>query len=176
MMKEIKINNTNVKAIRDDLTNLAVDAFVFYSNRDLKLGSGYGNAISTRGGPTIKSELDKIGKADITDAVITKAGKLPSKYIIHAVGPSFQEENTENKLKKTIENTLKLSSEKGIKTLAFPIMGIGFYGVQPDTSIRIMLESIKQYLKTNDTFEEIIICANDNREYRLLAGKFENFN
>ncbi len=146
MSESIIINQTTVRLIKDDLTALEVEAFVFYARSDLTLGSGYGNAISTRGGPKIKAELDKIGGAAETEAIVSGAGMLKAEYIVHAVGPSFQAENLESKFRTTVENALKCADKKGIKQLAFPIMGIGFYGVTPDVSLKIMFESIKKHL------------------------------
>jgi O-acetyl-ADP-ribose deacetylase (regulator of RNase III) len=125
MSESKKINQTEVELIKDDLTALDVESFVFYARTDLKLGTGYGNAISMRGGPTIQAELDKMDGAQAGDAVISGGGLLKAKYIIHAVGPMFQEENLEDKLKRTMENVLKAADEKGITQLAFPMMGVG---------------------------------------------------
>ena len=176
MKTDIKINNTTLKAIKDDITNLDIESFVFYARTDLKLGSGYGNAISTRGGPKIKEELDKIGSIEKTEAVVSAAGMLKAKYIIHAAGPMFSEENTESKLHNTMINALKEAQKKGIKKVAFPLMGIGFYGIPPTQSLSIMTDAIKDFVKGNDAFEEIIICANDNREYLELEKKFKSLN
>ena len=81
----------------DDIGTLDVDAFVFYAQTSLSLGSGNGNAISTRGGASIKKELDAMGKAKVGDMVVSSAGNLKAKYILHSVGPSFQEEDSGNK-------------------------------------------------------------------------------
>jgi O-acetyl-ADP-ribose deacetylase (regulator of RNase III) len=74
----------------------------------------------------------------------------------------------------TINNTLKLADEKGIAQLAFPLMGVGFYGILLNSCINIMIESIGKYLTGKNGLSEVIICANDNREYRFFAEKFAN--
>ena len=157
-----------IRFIKDDLTAMDVEAFVFYARPDLTLGSGYGNAISTRGGPDIKKELEQIGSIKPTEAVATSAGELKAKKIIHAAGPVFREEELEKKLAKTIDNALICAEENSIKQIAFPLMGIGFYGITPDASIKIMIGRIKSHLANNSAIEEVIICANDNREFRFL--------
>jgi O-acetyl-ADP-ribose deacetylase len=176
MPETIKIKESTVNLIKGDLTQLDVEAIVFYAKPDLALGSGYGNAISTRGGPSIKEELTKIGGAKVEESVVTGAGALNARYIIHAVGPAFQEENTAKKLRNTIANALKTAESKGITQVAFPIMGAGFYGVPYDVSIGIMYECIKSHLSNNSQIKELIICANDNRELKLLASKASNLN
>jgi O-acetyl-ADP-ribose deacetylase (regulator of RNase III) len=89
----------------------------------LKLGAGFGGAIAVRGGPQIQKDLDKLAPVGPYQAVISNAGELKAKYIIHANGPKFQEEDMEGKIKTTIINSLKLADEKGIKKIAFPPMG-----------------------------------------------------
>lgn len=175
MATSFTINQSLVELIKDDLTALEVEAIVFYAREDLSLGSGFGNAISTRGGPTIKAELDKIGGAKPNDAIISAAGDLQSKYIVHSIGPKFQEENFSEKLKLTIHNTLKKADEKGISEIAFPLMGAGFYGTPFDVCIKIMLESIDKHLSATTGLKKVILCANDNREYRLFETQIKNY-
>jgi len=173
MYDKANINGTIISITKDDLTMMDVEAIVFYANKDLSLGSGYGNAISTRGGPSIKKELDAMIKPGISDVVISSAGNLKAEYILHAVGPAFQEIDVEVKLRKAIDNAFLKAEDKGIKFIAFPIMGTGFYGVSPDVSIDIMFESVKNYLQKKSKIKEIIFCGNDNREYRLLEKKLD---
>ncbi|OGU11395.1 MAG: hypothetical protein A2X61_07625 [Ignavibacteria bacterium GWB2_35_12] len=174
MSLNFNINSIPAKLLKDDLSAMEVEAFVFYARKDLVLGAGYGTAISTRGGPTIKAELDKIGGAKTSDAVLTKAGELKAKHIIHAIGPEFQEPDLKNKLLNTIENTLKCADENGIKQIAFPLMGTGFYGIPLDVCSSIMIESFTKYLTNSTGIQEIIICANDNREYNAFSNILEN--
>lgn len=174
MSLNFNINSITAKLLRDDLSAMEVEAFVFYARKDLVLGSGYGTAISTRGGPTIKAELDKIGGAKTSDAVITKAGELKAKYIIHAVGPEFQEQDLKSKLIDTIENALKCADGHGIKQIAFPLMGTGFYGVPLDVCSKVMKEAFTKYLTGPTGIQEIIICANDKREYNAFSKILEN--
>jgi O-acetyl-ADP-ribose deacetylase (regulator of RNase III) len=173
MEEKIQINGTSVSIVKDDLTMMDVEAIVFYANKELSLGSGYGNAISTRGGPSIKKELEQFPKPDITDVVVSAAGILKAKKILHAVGPAFQEEGTEVKLSKTIENALKTADNQNIKQIAFPIMGSGFYGIPADKAVKIMFETTKKYLKNSTAVKEIIFCGNDNREFRFLSSGFD---
>lgn len=173
MPETINISGAIISIVKDDLTMMDVEALVFYAKSDLSLGSGYGNAISTRGGPSIKKELEEVKKPKVTEAVITNAGHLNAKYIIHAVGPAFQEENTNQKLEKTIENIYKVAKEAKIENLAFPIVGSGFYGIPPEDSIKIMFETTKREISNGTTLKKITFCGNDNRELKLLTSKIE---
>jgi O-acetyl-ADP-ribose deacetylase len=173
MEEKIQINGTSVSIVKDDLTMMDVEAIVFYANKELSLGSGYGNAISTRGGPTIKKELDQMPKPSVTEVVVSAAGNLKAKQILHAVGPAFQEEETEAKLAKSIDNALKTADNMNIKQIAFPIMGTGFYGIPADKAVKIMFETTRKYLHNKTAIKEIIFCGNDNREFRFLSSGFD---
>jgi len=183
-----RVNQTLVRLVKGDITDMEVEAFVYYARNDLQLGAGYGNAISMRGGPSVKKELDQIGEIDTCEAVITAAGEMKAEYIVHAVGPKFQEEDTESKLKRTIINALKKAKEKGIREIALPAMGAGFYGVPIQICARIMIETIKEYLSNASGqtgrltapqgagFEEIIICLASNRDLRPFQQALEKLN
>jgi len=176
MADSIKVNNCNFKLIKGDITDLDIESFVYYAREDLALGSGFGTAISVRGGPAIQKELNEIGNIELTEAVVSSAGEMKANYIIHANGPKFQEENTPEKLKKTILNSLKKAEEKGIKAIAFPPMGAGFYGVPLDQSAEITLGTIKEYLSNETKLADVVVCLNDKRELIPFEKKFSSLN
>ena len=160
------INHSVIRLVKGrDITDLDIEAFVYYATSDLRLGAGYGNSISMRGGPSIKEELEKVEELNIGDVYISKAGEMKADYIIHAVGPKFQEEDTEAKLKTTMMNCMKQAEKKGIKKMAFPPMGAGFYGIPLPMCAEIMLQSIKEYLEGETKIEEIVVTTLDTREY-----------
>jgi O-acetyl-ADP-ribose deacetylase (regulator of RNase III) len=172
---EKKVGNTVIRLEHGDLTALPVDAFVFYAREDLDLGSGYGTAIQSRGGGSIKKELDGIGSIEMGEAVITHAGSMNAKHIIHACGPKFQEADLEAKLRTCMRSSLEVAAKAGIRTLAFPPMGTGFYGVPLDVSAEIMLDSIASFLKQGNTaLEEVIISVIDYRDYVPFSKKLES--
>jgi O-acetyl-ADP-ribose deacetylase (regulator of RNase III) len=164
-MLKTKINNTVIKLEKEDLTTLETEAIVHYAQPDLKLGSGFGNAIAVRGGVAIQEELNTHDPISVGEVVITGAGELKANHIIHAVGPRFQEPNTEEKLFNTMKRVLDAAEEKGIKRIAFPPMGTGFYGIPLAKSATVMLDAIQNYLSANRNLAEVIICVMDNREY-----------
>jgi O-acetyl-ADP-ribose deacetylase (regulator of RNase III) len=173
MQTEKKINNSTVRLVKEDVTLTDVDAFVFYIRTDLKLGAGFGNAISVRGGPKIQEELDKIGEAEVGDAVVTTAGKLKARHIIHAVGPTFQEQDTEGKLKKTTRRVLERAEEHGFEKLALPAMGSGFYGVAPDVCARVTLGTVKEHLMSETKLREVVFCLPDVRDMAPFQARLE---
>ena len=171
MQDDLRIRESTIRLVTGDIIDLEIDSFVYYAQSNLKLGSGFGTAITLRGGPSIQEELNKIGELQTTEAVVTAAGNLKAKSIIHAVGPAFQEENIEDKLRTTIANSLKKAETKGITSVAFPPIGAGFYGVPLNTSADITLKSIADYLSGDTRIREVVICLLDNREYKTLPGK-----
>ncbi len=164
-MKEVKINEKVLRLERGDVTDQEVDAFVYYAEHSLSLGSGYGTAITMRGGPAIQEELNKVAPIKTCEAVISGAGKMKAKHIIHAVGPRFQEQDEETKLRNTMLAVLKIAEENKIETLAFPTMGAGFYGIALNVSAKVMMETIKAHLNSGQSsLKEVVIYYMDSRE------------
>lgn len=166
MPDELKIKQSVIRLANGDITDLEIEAFVYYARPDLVLGSGFGGAISMRGGPQIQEELKKFGTIGSGQAVITPGGSMKAKYIIHAVGPRFQEEDTEGKLRSTVQNVLRLAEEKNIRSLAFPAMGAGFYGVPLDLCAQVILGTVEEYLQNATPLQEVVVCLRDSREYK----------
>lgn len=167
----IRISHCGVRLVRGDVTDLEVDAFVFYAQHDLALGSGFGTAISVRGGPAVQKELEGMGPVATGEAVASTAGNLKADFIIHAVGPRFREDDIEEKLRTTVRNSLKLAEEKEIRRIAFPAMGAGYYGIAPDVCARVMLEAIQSHLKGESRIEELVICVLDTRQYEAFRSQ-----
>lgn len=176
MTDSLKIKNCNLRLLKGDITDLDIESFVYYARENLALGSGFGTAISIRGGPTIQKELNQIGPIKTTEAVVSSAGEMKTKYIIHANGPKFQEENLAEKLKTTILNSLKKAEEKGIKAIAFPPMGAGFYGVPLEQSAEITLSTIKEYLSGETKLNDVVVCLLDSRDYLQFEKIFSSMN
>ncbi len=165
-----RINQSVIQLIKDDITDLDVDAFVFYAQSDLALGSGFGTAISVRGGPTIQQELEDMAPVAAGEAVVSGAGNLKANHIIHAVGPKFREEDTESKLRTTVLNSLRRAEEKAVETLAFPAMGAGFYGIPPELCAKVMLDAITKHLQGSTVIKDVVICVLDTRQYTTFQN------
>jgi len=171
MTDQIQVKDGTIRLMKADITDIEIEAFVYYAQHDLALGSGFGTAISMRGGPSVQQELKALGPLQTTEAVVSSAGEMKAEYIIHAVGPRFQEENLEDKLKKTILNSLKKAEEKNIKAIAFPPMGAGFYGVPLNVSAEVTINTIREYLAGDTAIRDVVICLNDMREYKPFQSE-----
>jgi O-acetyl-ADP-ribose deacetylase (regulator of RNase III) len=170
---ERKVNQTVVRLMQGDLTALEVDAFVYYAKENLDLGSGYGTAIQSRGGGAVKKEVEKIGGIRMGEAVMTTAGGMKAKHIIHACGPKFQEADTERKLRDCMQAALRIADENGLKTVAFPPMGAGFYGVPLALCARVMIGTIRSAAAAGTPLEEIVICTVDRRDFLAFQDQVQ---
>ncbi len=170
---ERDVNGKRIRLQKGDLTMLATDAVVFYAREDLQLGSGFGTAIASRGGAAISKELQTLGRLNMGEAVLTGAGNLKPRHLIHACGPKFHEPQTEEKLRRCMTSVLAAAEKAGLKTIAFPPMGVGFYGVPLELSATVMLETIRQFLQQSISLAEVIICVLDDREFRAFQPRVE---
>jgi len=173
MADELRVRESVIRLLKGDIAGLEIEAFVYYARSDLVLGAGFGGAISVRGGPEIQKELKQFGTIGTGEAVLTTAGNMKAKSIIHAVGPKFQEEDTEGKLRLTVRSALKRAEEKKIKRLAFPAMGAGFYGVPLDLCARVCLATVQKSLESPTSLKEVVFCLRDLREYHPFAEQLE---
>lgn len=169
-----------IKVILGDITKIEADAIVNAANSTLLGGGGVDGAIHRAGGSEILDDCKRIvakqGGCDTGEAVITTAGKLPAKYVIHTVGPVWYNEtrNEDEKLKNCYLNSLKLAVEKNCKTIAFPAISTGVYRFPKDKAAKITINAIKQFLDKDNTIEEVILVCFDNENYNLLTQELEN--
>lgn len=169
---QLLFQDTAVRLTRGDITELEVDAFVFYATEDLALGSGFGGMVGMRGGAKIQKELDELKPLGPLQVVFSGAGKLKAEHILHANGPKFREDDIEEKLATTMVNSLRAAEEKGIKTLAFPAMGAGYYGVPAPISAKVMLEALREYLGSGSSLSEVTICVLDRQQFTAFESAF----
>ena len=172
-MAEKAINGKICKLVKGDITEMEVEAFVYYAKPDLKLGTGFGAAISQRGGPSIQEELNRLGTLGVGKAVMSGAGNLKVKHIIHTVGPRHHEADEEGKLREAVKSALAAAEASGLHQLAFPAMGVGFYGVSLDLCSKVMLEEITRHLKGETSLHEVVVCVLDNREMGPFGVRFQ---
>lgn len=169
-----------IELIKGDITTLHVDAIVNAANSSLMGGGGVDGAIHRAGGSEILDGCRKIvarqGGCKIGEAVITHAGKLPSRFVIHTVGPVWQggEKNEEKLLANCYRNSLNLALANHCKTIAFPNISTGIYGYPKDLAAKTAYGTIKEYLSANDEIEKVIFVCFDHENYlymtNLLSG------
>ena len=163
-----------IRLIRGDLTELAVDGIVNAANAQLSLGGGVAGAIRVKGGPSIQEECNRVGGTFVGGAVITGAGNLKARHVIHAVGPRLGEGNENEKLKKATLNSLKLAGENGLRSIGFPAISTGIFGFPKEKCARIMLSTVRDYLENDETsLEEVIFCLWSKDDLEVFSQTLE---
>ncbi len=172
---EIKkqINNNTLTLLQADITEMEVDAIVNAANKELILGSGVAGAIREKGGPLIQKECDKIGGTFVGGAVITNAGLLKARFVIHAVGPIWGEGDEEEKLDFALLNSLKLARDNDVKSIAFPAISTGIFGFPLDRCARIMIPKFLAYLQKSDIVREIYICLWEEKAFNVFSEELQ---
>lgn len=136
-----------------DLTRQHVDAIVNAANKFLQHGGGVAGAISLAGGSVIQAEsdawLDQHGPISYTRPAYTSAGRLPCRYVIHAVGPVWGEGDEDIKLQQAIRGCFLLAEELQISSLAFPAISTGIFGFPCQRAAYIFKDEIFRYLEKN---------------------------
>lgn len=169
-----RFGSGTLELIQGDITGLEVDAIVNAANDRLILGGGVAGAIRMRGGPAIQAECNNIGGTFVGGAVITNAGRLPAKHVIHAVGPRWGEGDEDNKLRNAIVNSLKLAEKHGLKTIAFPAVSTGIFGFPLERAAGIMLKAAAEYLKTGGALERVIFCLFGQRDFDVFKNVMQS--
>ena len=165
-----------VEITKGDITRLNVDAIVNAANRSLLGGGGVDGAIHRAAGRDLLKACQLLGGCNTGDAKITPGFRLPSKFVIHTVGPVWQGGNYREKglLAACYHQSLRLATENGIKTIAFPNISTGVYGFPKREAATIAFESVQSYLKTHPEIEKVIFCCFDNENFELYNKLKDN--
>lgn len=161
-----------IELLKADITEIQVDGIVNAANTSLLGGGGVDGAIHRKGGKAILDECvqirNKQGGCKTGEAVITTAGNLPSKYVIHTVGPVWNGDKEEKSklLADCYKNSLNLAVENGIKTIAFPNISTGIYHFPKDKAAEIAVRTVKDFDKSNEIEEVIFVCF-DDENYKI---------
>ena len=164
-----------IKIIKGDITKLACDAIVNAANSSLLGGGGVDGAIHYAAGPELLAECRTLGGCRTGEAKITKGYNLPSRFVIHTVGPIYFEHSpyeAEALLTSCYENSLNLAKENGLKTIAFPLISAGVYGYPQKDAIRVAIETMRLH---QDDFDEITLVLFGEREFGFAGEIFPEF-
>lgn len=168
-----------LKAIQGDITLFEVDAIVNAANSSLMGGGGVDGAIHRAGGKQILEECKAIvaeqGECKTGDAVITSAGKMPAKYVIHTVGPIWHggESNEEEKLANCYKNSLQLAVENKCSTIAFPNISTGVYHFPKDKAAAIAVKTVKEFVSKNNNIKEVTFVCFDEENLQLTQRELD---
>ena len=173
-MREYEVSGRKILLIKGDITRQEVDVIVNAANSKLKMGGGVAGAIRRAGGESIQRECDRIGGTPVGSAVITGAGELPAKHVIHAVGPRMGEGDEEAKLKGATRSALELADSHKLRSIAFPAISAGIFGYPLADCARVMLSTTIEYLKSGEhSVEKVVFCLFDDRALREFEKGLE---
>jgi O-acetyl-ADP-ribose deacetylase len=154
---------------KGDITKLKVDAIVNAANTSLLGGGGVDGAIHRAAGPELLEFNRKLGGCKIGEAKISPGFKLTAKYIIHTVGPVWNDgkKNEDKLLASCYRNSLKLVVENKINTVAFPAISTGVYRYPLERATKIAVTEVKKFLEKNDSIENVIFFCFDEKTYEV---------
>lgn len=165
----MKIKDTEIKVIHEDITELKVDAIVNAANNKLVMGGGVAGAIRKKGGKVIEDEAVKLGPIKIGEAVVTGAGGLPCKFVIHAATMGMDFATDEVKIRDSARNALSCAEKLKINSVAFPALGCGVGGFAHLACAKIMAQEVFRHLREGKScLKEIIICLYDKKALEIF--------
>ena len=156
-----------IELAKVDITRMRVDAIVNAANEALQLGSGVAGAIRLHGGPTIQEECDRIGTCAVGQAVVTKAGNLPAKWVIHAVGPVWKGGNfgEEMLLASAVLQALRRGEDIGATSVALPAISTGVFGFPLPLAAEITVAAVRSFAPNAEYVQKIVFCLLDDDVY-----------
>lgn len=170
-----------LEVLQGDITKIEVNAIVNAANTSLLGGSGVDGAIHRAGGKTILEECEKIrnkqGGCKVGEAVITTAGKLSAKFVIHTVGPAWNNgtNNEETLLSLAYANCLKLAIDYQIQSIAFPNISTGIYQFPKKLAGEIALKTVTDFLATTDKIQKVSFVCYDIENYNVYNELLQRF-
>lgn len=160
-----------IEIIKGDITKVNVDAIVNAANNTLLGGFGVDGAIHRAGGIEILEACKKIGGCETGEAVITTAGKLPARFVIHTVGPVWYGGDHEEQklLAACYRNSLQLALDNQCKSIAFPNVSTGAYGFPKKQAAKIAIHTVKEFLKDHPEIERVLFVCFTSENFDLLT-------
>jgi O-acetyl-ADP-ribose deacetylase len=166
-MSTYTINGITLALMQGDIVKVQVDAIVNAANSGLAGGGGVDGAIHRAGGPSIMDECRKIGGCPTGSAVATAAGRLPARYVFHAVGPIYSDgKDDERLLASAYQSCLDLAEQYALQSIAFPSLSTGVYGYPLDLAAPIALRTIVQHIQKPTNLKEVLMVLFGDRAYQ----------
>lgn len=164
-----------IDVARMDITVARVDAIVNAANETLQLGAGVAGAIRRRGGHTVQEECDRIGYCPVGQAVVTGAGNLPARWVVHAVGPIWHggDEDEDLLLASAVLAALGRAEEVGARSVALPAISTGVFGYPVERAARISVSAARTFACDARKVETILYCLFDEVTYEVFRKELE---
>lgn len=162
------INGVTLALMRGNIVEVHADAIVNAANSGLRGGGGVDGAIHRAGGPSIMEECRKIGGCPPGKAVVTTAGRLPAKYVFHAVGPIYSGSiDDERLLASAYQSCLNLAEQHQVKSISFPSLSTGIYGYPLELAAPIALSTIIEHIKKPTCLQQVVMVLFGESAYKV---------
>jgi O-acetyl-ADP-ribose deacetylase (regulator of RNase III) len=171
----LNMNQAKLSIIQGDITRQTSNAIVNAANSGLMGGGGVDGAIHRAGGPAILEECKQIvsrqGRLPTGKAVITTAGNMKARYVIHTVGPIWHggDQGEPGLLASAYRESLKLAAENNLSSISFPSISTGAYGYPVDRAARIAIKEVVSFLSTTTSVKEVVFVLFDSRTFEAYA-------
>ncbi len=167
---QLKPMYEKIKIVKNDITTLDVDAIVNAANPSLMGGGGVDGAIHRAAGPQLKEACRLLRGCHTGDAKITEGFRLKAKYVIHTVGPVWNNgtDSEEELLASAYRRSLEVARDNAIKTIAFPSISTGAYRFPFVKATTIALKEINEFLLINMEIEEVTLVAFGDKDYQRM--------
>ncbi len=152
-----------LKSIIGDITNLSFDAIINAANNELWMRSGVAGVIKRKGGASIEDEALAMAPIPVGEAVVTGAGQLPARYVIHAAVMGQDLVTDVGKVRSAVRNALFRAEELNLKSVAFPALGTGVGGLELDQAARVMVYEARRHVARGSGLEQIVFSLCDER-------------
>jgi O-acetyl-ADP-ribose deacetylase (regulator of RNase III) len=162
-----------IEVAEADITKLDVDAIANAANTELRHGGGVAGAISRAGGPEVQAESDRVAPIGLGEAVETTAGRMPSRWVIHAATMELGGPTSADIIRRATASTLAKADELGAKSLALVAFGTGVGGFPLEDAARIEVEEVRRHLKGGGGLERIVFAVNGEEAERAFRAAAE---
>ena len=170
---QIRINKGTIEVIKGDITEQTTDAIVNASNNHLWMGAGVAGAIKRKGGIEIEQQAIAQGPVEIGNAVITTAGKLQSKFVIHAAVMGQDLHTNPENIKNATKSSLKFAEQKKITSICFPALGTGVGGFSIFHCAKIMITEAIDFLSSSQHLKLVKIVLFDEQTFNAFTEELK---
>ncbi|MCB2195521.1 MAG: O-acetyl-ADP-ribose deacetylase [Bacteroidetes bacterium] len=162
-----------IELVKGDITKMEVDAIVNAANKSLLGGGGVDGAIHRAAGPELLEECRSLNGCETGQAKITRSYLLPSKYVIHTVGPVWHggEQNEPELLANCYKNSLQIAVKKKLSTIAFPNISTGVYRFPKTMAAGIAIRTVNKFLQENKKLKTVFFVCFDEENYDIYKEK-----
>jgi len=156
---------------KGDIARVQADAIVNAANNALWMGGGVAGAIKRAGGKEIEAEAVRQGPIPVGEAVVTGAGTLAARYVIHAAVMGTDLNTDAEKIRAATRNSLLRAEELGLKVIAFPALGTGVGGFSYEEAAEIMLETVGEHLSGQSSLEQVIFVLYGDEAFHAFERR-----